>query len=97
MSENGSDTAQTVVITGASTGIGRATAERFAREGWKVAATMRQPEEHAELGRVDGVTLYRLDVTDHDEVTAAAITLSLASSEIDEAAYAAWLDQNTSV
>ncbi len=30
-----------------------------------------------------------------DEVSATALTLSLASSEIDEAAYAAWLAQNT--
>ncbi len=72
MNENASDTAKTVVITGASTGIGRATAERFAQEGWRVAATMRRPEEHEELGGIDGISLYRLDVNDHEEVTAAA-------------------------
>lgn len=33
-----------VVITGASTGIGRCTAEYFYQRGWKVAATMRRPE-----------------------------------------------------
>ena len=67
-----SEQPKTVVITGASTGIGRATAERFASEGWRVAATMRRPEDHEELGSVEGVNLYPLDVTDRDEVAAAS-------------------------
>jgi len=33
-----------VLITGASTGIGRCAAEFFFQRGWKVAATMRRPE-----------------------------------------------------
>ena len=41
----------TVLITGASSGIGRASAERFARAGWNVAATMRNPADGAELVR----------------------------------------------
>ena len=70
---------KTVVITGASTGIGRASAGRFAREGWRVAATMRRPEEHEELGSIEGISLYRLDVTDREEVasTATAIVADL--------------------
>ena len=62
---------KTVLITGASSGIGRATAEYFAARGWQVAATMRHPEQEAELAKRAGIKLYRLDVTDSTTVTAA--------------------------
>jgi NAD(P)-dependent dehydrogenase (short-subunit alcohol dehydrogenase family) len=39
-----------VAITGAGRGIGRATAERFLREGWEVWALVRSPEAVASLG-----------------------------------------------
>ena len=54
---------QTIFITGASTGLGRATALLFAARGWKVVATMRGPEKETELGKVAGITLLPLDVT----------------------------------
>jgi NAD(P)-dependent dehydrogenase (short-subunit alcohol dehydrogenase family) len=41
--------AKTIVITGASTGIGNATARYFAEAGWNVVATMRSIEEHHEF------------------------------------------------
>lgn len=53
-----------IVITGSSSGIGKATAKKFAEKGWKVAATMRKPENETELNRLDNITLYALDVTD---------------------------------
>ena len=40
-----------VLITGASSGIGRATAELFLARGWSVAATARRPESLEDLAR----------------------------------------------
>ncbi len=41
--------AKTILITGASSGIGKAIAVHFADKGWNVAATMRKPENETEL------------------------------------------------
>ena len=60
---------KTVLITGASSGIGKATAQRFASEGWNVVATMRQPDRTAYFGR--DVLVTRLDVTDTASIQAA--------------------------
>lgn len=54
---------KTVLITGASSGIGRATALRFQREGWNVVASMRTPEKETELNLLSGVICPTLDVT----------------------------------
>ena len=62
---------QTVLITGASSGIGKATAIWFAQKGWNVAATMRNPSKETELKGVANVTLFSLDVTDPDSVNLA--------------------------
>ncbi|MCT4784832.1 SDR family oxidoreductase [Exiguobacterium aestuarii] len=59
---------QTIIITGASSGIGRATVELFSKRGWHVAATMRQPEDHQELSNLKGVSLYQLDVTNESSI-----------------------------
>lgn len=58
----------TIVITGASSGIGKASAKYFAEQGWKVAATMRTPEKETELTQLDNITVYQLDVTDSDSI-----------------------------
>lgn len=62
---------QTVFITGASTGLGRAAVKRFHAAGWQVAATMRNPEAGAELAALDGVNVFELDVTDAEMVKTA--------------------------
>ena len=62
---------RTVLITGTSTGIGRATAERFQREGWNVGATMRSPNDGQELSQHSNVHVTRLDVTDPESITTA--------------------------
>ncbi len=62
---------KTIVITGASSGIGKATAKYFAEQGWQVAATMRKPEKETELPQVQNVKLYHLDVTDENSISEA--------------------------
>ena len=54
----------TVLITGASSGLGQAAANRFAAAGWNVVATMRRPEDGAALAELPGVLVTRLDVQD---------------------------------
>lgn len=55
---------KTILITGASSGIGKAAAQLFAQRGWNVAATMRIPAKETELNQLPNVRLYALDVTD---------------------------------
>lgn len=62
---------KTIVITGASSGIGKATAKYFIKKGWQVAATMRQPEREQELNHLAHVELFQLDVTDEDSINRA--------------------------
>ena len=59
---------KTIFITGASTGLGKATAKLFQSKGWNVIATMRNPEKETELNQLDNVTILPLDVTDPEQV-----------------------------
>jgi NAD(P)-dependent dehydrogenase (short-subunit alcohol dehydrogenase family) len=65
----------TVLLTGASTGIGRASAERLGRAGWRVLAGARSDEDLAALGGLPGAQPLRLDVTSDADVAAAAATV----------------------
>jgi len=62
---------KTILITGCSSGFGRATARHFAREGWNVVATMRRPERETELYGFANVFVMRLDVQDWTSIAAA--------------------------
>jgi NAD(P)-dependent dehydrogenase (short-subunit alcohol dehydrogenase family) len=59
---------KTIFITGASTGLGKASAILFQAKGWKVIATMRKPEDETELNLLENVILLPLDVTNIDQV-----------------------------
>lgn len=67
---------RTILITGASSGIGKASAELFHAKGWNVVATMRHPEKETELKALPNVLVTRLDVQDQasiDEAVGAGI------------------------
>jgi short-subunit dehydrogenase len=55
-------------ITGASSGIGKALAERFALEGWKVAVSARRKEILDEMASNENIFSYPLDVTNQDKI-----------------------------
>jgi len=57
-----------VLITGCSSGIGRATAFYFQQQGWRVVATMRSPEKETELNLLDDVLVEALDVTNESSI-----------------------------
>ena len=60
-----------VLITGASSGIGRNMAETLAAEGYFVYAGARKPEDIAELSALDNIMGVRLDVTIQEDIDAA--------------------------
>ena len=55
-------------ITGASSGIGKAVAEKFAKEGWKVAISARRKEILDEMAKNPNIFSFPLDVTQEDQV-----------------------------
>ena len=63
---------KTIFITGSSSGLGRAAAKLFASRGWKVIATMRDPQKEVELAKLPGVAVQALDITDRQQIEAAA-------------------------
>ncbi len=72
----------TVLITGASKGIGLEFARQYAAEGNRVLATCRAPETAAELGALEGeVSVHKLDVTDLPGIE--ALARALESEAID--------------
>lgn len=65
---------QTVLITGASSGIGKASARRFQTDGFNVIATMRNPDDGADLAELPNVLVTRLDLEDETSIETAIAT-----------------------
>ena len=78
---------KTILITGASTGFGRDTAETLARAGHKVFASMRDPEAknraHADALRGQNIEVVELDVTDSQSVDRAVAAVIAKAGRID--------------
>ncbi|SHE56950.1 SDR family oxidoreductase [Pedobacter caeni] len=73
---------KTIFITGASGGLGKASAKLFQSKGWRVIATMRNPEKEDELNMLENVTLLEMDITKPDQVEK-AVTAAISSGDID--------------
>lgn len=71
-----------IFITGSSSGLGRATAKLFASKGWKVIASMRDPNKEKDLAKSFGIALMSLDVTDPRQIESVAEQV-VASGGID--------------
>jgi len=67
-----------VLVTGASTGIGRRITERLAADGYFVYAGARKDSDLAELDAIENVDAVRLDVTNAAEIAAAVETITKA-------------------
>src|SRR6266852_4392212 len=74
---------KTIFITGTSSGLGKVTALHFAKRGWNVAATMRTPEKESELTAYDNIKIFKLDVTDVQQVQVATEQAIAAFGKID--------------
>jgi NAD(P)-dependent dehydrogenase (short-subunit alcohol dehydrogenase family) len=59
---------KTVLITGTSTGFGKASTRHFAAAGWNVVATQRSPQAETELVSLPSVLVTRLDVQDRGSI-----------------------------
>jgi len=59
---------KTILITGSSSGYGKATGELFLERGWNVIATMRHPNPGVFATRSDRLKVLALDVTNSDRV-----------------------------
>ena len=73
---------RTVLVTGASSGIGRATAERLGARGHRVIGTSRDPQRARAAG-IEGVEFMELDVTSQASVDRLATELDARGIDVD--------------
>lgn len=72
---------KTVLIIGASRGLGLGLARQFATEGWQVIATVRNLDRADALKAVPGVRIESLEIT--DEASVASLTTRLEGTRLD--------------
>ncbi|WP_316849993.1 SDR family oxidoreductase [Pedobacter agri] len=60
---------KTIMITGASSGLGKVTAQLFHSKGWRVIATMRHPKKENQLTKLKNVILLPLDISNTQQIT----------------------------
>jgi NADP-dependent 3-hydroxy acid dehydrogenase YdfG len=70
-----------VLITGCSSGIGHATAERLVADGWKVYASARRPDTLSDL-KQRGCETLALDVTDEQSMSSAVAAVTDAEGAV---------------
>ncbi|TRL35157.1 SDR family oxidoreductase [Rhizobium straminoryzae] len=66
---------KTIIITGCSSGIGAHCARALSRDGWRVFATVRKPEDLASL-EADGIEALLMDYTRQDTIDALVTEVS---------------------
>ena len=75
MAANAADHRKAILVTGASTGIGRNIVEHLSAEGYFIYATARKEADLAALAKLENVQPIRLDVTKPNEIAAAVETV----------------------
>jgi NAD(P)-dependent dehydrogenase (short-subunit alcohol dehydrogenase family) len=83
---------KTILITGTSSGLGKAAVHLFQSKGWNVVATMRNPGKTKDFDHLENVTVLPLDITNPTEISktaAAAIALGKIDVVLNNAAYGA--------
>src|ERR1700709_702228 len=83
---------KTILITGTSSGLGKAAVHLFRSKGWNVIATMRNPEKTKDFDKLENVIVLPLDITNPMEISktaAAAIAAGKIDVVLNNAAYGA--------
>jgi NAD(P)-dependent dehydrogenase (short-subunit alcohol dehydrogenase family) len=78
LAESGADTPKAVLVTGASTGIGRKITEHLAAKGYFVYAGARKQADLDALSAIKNVQAVKLDVTRQDDIDAALAIITKA-------------------
>lgn len=74
---------KTVMITGTSSGIGKATVFEFAKRGWNVVATQRNPEKDTDFDKLPNVKMYSLDVTNLESIQQTMTSIKKEFGKVD--------------